>query len=53
MTSQPPRKPLPVRIPRALVDRIDALRGLIPRETFIRELLDRAVSAEERKKGEQ
>jgi hypothetical protein len=43
-------KPLPVRIPRELVERIDRLRGpLVPRETYVRYLLDRAVAAEERK----
>jgi len=43
------QKPLPVRLPPDLVARIDALRGLAPRETYVRHLLDKAVTAEERK----
>lgn len=43
-------KPLPVRIPAEMVARIDRLRGLVPRETYIREhLLEMALKAEERK----
>jgi hypothetical protein len=43
-------KPLPVRIPPEMVARIDRLRGLVPRETYIREqLLEKALQAEERK----
>jgi hypothetical protein len=42
-------KPVPVRIPPQMVERIDALRGLVPRETYVRDLLDRALKAEERK----
>jgi hypothetical protein len=43
-------KPLPVRIPRETVARIDRLRDpLIPREAFVRRLLDKALAAEERK----
>jgi hypothetical protein len=43
-------KPLPVRIPREMVARIDRLRDpLIPREAFVRRLLDKALAAEERK----
>jgi hypothetical protein len=43
-------KPLPVRIPREMVVRIDRLRDpLIPREAFVRRLLDKALAAEERK----
>ena len=39
-------KPLPVRIPREMVERIDRLRGLIPRERYVRHLLDRALADE-------
>ena len=42
-------KPVPVRIPPEMVDRIDALRGLVPREAYVRDLLDRALKAAERK----
>jgi hypothetical protein len=42
-------KPVPVRIPPEMVDRIDALRGLVPREAYVRDLLDRALKVEERK----
>jgi len=43
-------KPLPIRIPVEMVERIDRLRGdLIPRERYVRYLLDRALKAEERK----
>ena len=42
-----PTKPVPVRIPPELVARIDSLRGLIPREAYVRHLLERAVGAEE------
>jgi hypothetical protein len=43
-------KPVPVRIPAAMVARLDALRGdLVSREAFVRILLDRALTAEERK----
>ena len=42
-------KPVPVRIPPELVERIDALRDLVPREAYVRRLLERAVAAEERK----
>jgi len=48
--TDPTAKPLPVRIPAEMVARIDRLRGLVPRETYIREcLLERAVALEERK----
>jgi len=43
------QKPLPVRIPRNLIERIDRLRDLVPRETYIRHLLETAVAAQERK----
>ncbi len=42
-------KPVPVRIPPAMVERIDALRGLVPREAYVRDLLDKALKALERK----
>ena len=42
-------KPTPVRIPADMVERIDTLRGLVPREAYVRDLLDRALKAEERK----
>jgi hypothetical protein len=42
-------KPLPVRVTRELVERVDRVRGLVPRETYVRYLLDRALKAEERK----
>jgi len=44
-------KPLPVRLPRELVDRIDAVRGMAPRETFVRYLVDKALRAEERRQA--
>jgi hypothetical protein len=44
------KKPVPVRIPPEMVARIDALRPeLVPREAFVRVLLDKALKAEERK----
>lgn len=51
MTETKQAKPLPVRIPAELVERIDALRGLVPRETYVRHLLSEAVAAQERKAG--
>jgi hypothetical protein len=46
---QPP-KAVPVRIPPEMVARIDALKGdLVPREAYVRMLLDKAIGAEERK----
>ena len=42
-------KPIPVRIPPEMVVRLDRLRGLVPRETYVRHLLDKALKAEERK----
>jgi hypothetical protein len=43
-------KPLPVRIPPEMVARIDRLRDpLIPREAYIRDLLDKALAAREKK----
>ena len=45
-----PTKPVPVRIPPEMVRRIDALKGeLVPREAYIRHLLDKALAAEEHK----
>jgi hypothetical protein len=38
-----PRSPLMVRIPADLVERIDAIRDLVPRETYIRRMLDDAL----------
>jgi hypothetical protein len=49
MTSTSKDKPLPVRLPRDLVERIDEIRGMAPRETFVRYLLDKALTSEERK----
>jgi len=49
MNTIKPDKPLPVRIPRDLIDRIDRLRGLVPRETYVRDLLERVIAGEERK----
>jgi hypothetical protein len=51
MSSSPARtKPVPVRIPPAMVKRIDDLKGdLVPREAYVRHLLEKALSAEERK----
>ena len=49
MANAPKAKPLPVRITPELVARIDALRGLAPREAYVRYLLDKAITAEERK----
>lgn len=46
----PNHKPLPVRISADQVERIDRLRGeLIPRERYVRHLLERAIAAEERR----
>jgi hypothetical protein len=43
-------KPVPVRIPPEMVARIDAVKDeLVPREAFVRRLLERALQAEERK----
>ena len=36
-------KPVPVRIPPDTVVRIDRLRRLVPRETYVRDLLDKAL----------
>jgi len=42
-------KPLPVRLPPEIVRRLDEQRGLVPRETYVRALLDEALKARERK----
>lgn len=45
-----PTKAVPVRIPPEMVARIDRLRGLVPRETYIRvALLEPAIEAAEKK----
>jgi hypothetical protein len=45
-----PAKSVPVRIPAEMVARIDATKDpLIPREAYVRHLLDKALRAEERK----
>ena len=41
--------PLSVRVPPELVERIDRVRGLVPREAYVRHLLDQALRAEETK----
>jgi predicted DNA-binding protein len=42
-------KPVPVRIPAEMVKRIDALKDpLVPREAYVRALLDKALTVEER-----
>ena len=43
-------KPLPIRIPAEMVNRIDksSVPHLAPREAYVRELLDKALRAEER-----
>ena len=48
--SDTPAKALPVRIPADMVARIDALKDpLIPREAYVRHLLEQALKAAERK----
>jgi hypothetical protein len=43
-------KALPVRIPAEVIERTDKTRDpLIPREAYIRDLLDKALKAQERK----
>jgi len=41
-------KPLPVRIDAQQVARLDALRGYVPRETYVRLLLDEILTSKER-----
>jgi hypothetical protein len=50
MPSAPKPNHIPVRIPLDMIARIDRLRDpLIPREAYVRHLLDKALKAEERK----
>ena len=49
MDKTPHTKPVPVRIPPELVARLDAQRGYISRESYVRALLDKALRAEERR----
>lgn len=51
MPTSPTRpKAVPVRIPAEMVARIDALKGeLVPREAYVRHLLEKALKAEERR----
>ena len=51
MTTSKPAKPVPVRIPSEMVARIDRLRGLVPRETWVRDRLDKVLTAEERREA--
>lgn len=52
--AQEKAKSLPVRITAEQVARVDKLRGpLVPRERYIRWLLDRALAGEERKAAKQ
>lgn len=45
-----PSKPVPVRIPAEMVARIDAVKDpLIPREAFVRALIEKALQPLERK----
>lgn len=44
-------KPLPVRISPDLLERIDAARGLVPRETYVRHLLGLALAQVETDRG--
>jgi len=44
-------KPVPVRIPPELVVRLDRQRGLVPREAYVRDLLEKALRRQERKKA--
>jgi hypothetical protein len=47
-------KPFPVRIDPDQLRRIDRLRGLVPRQAYIREvLLEKAIKVEEKKAGGQ
>jgi hypothetical protein len=48
-TGRTPSKP--IRIPLDMVHRVDVVRGLIPRETFIRDLLDKALRNLEEQTG--
>ena len=49
-TSKPKPKAVPIRLPAEMVARVDKLRDpLVPREPFVRDLLDKALTARERK----
>ena len=51
-TTSPKPRPVPVRLPPELVERLDRLRNrsvYASREAFVRYLLDKALAAEERK----
>jgi hypothetical protein len=49
-----PDKPLPIRVPADMIARIDRLRPpLVPREAYVRDLLDKALKAQERKAAKQ
>jgi hypothetical protein len=48
---EPRAKPVPVRIPPELVLRLDLQRGLIPREAYVRDLLEKALKRQERKRA--
>jgi hypothetical protein len=51
MTTTKP-KVVPVRLPPAMVARIDALKGdLVPREAYVRHLLNEALDREEKKRA--
>ena len=47
-TTAPRTKPLPVRIAAEQIARLDALRGYVPRETYVRLLLDEILASKER-----
>jgi metal-responsive CopG/Arc/MetJ family transcriptional regulator len=47
---KPVTKRVTVRIPAELSDRVDRVRGLIPRDAFIRDVVERAVSALEQER---
>lgn len=52
MTTNKPKQPkaVPVRLPAEMVARVDKLRDpLIPREAYVRDLIDKALTARERK----
>ena len=50
MSTPQKSKPVPVRIPPEMIARIDSLKPkLAPREAYVRQLLDKALTAEERK----
>jgi hypothetical protein len=48
-TSKPiPDKGVPILLPKPLVERIDAIKPeLVPRATFVKDLLDKALRAQE------